>query len=230
MCTLEKRGPVYLLTLTGATEHRLNPTLISSLHSAITQIKSDPKSPSALVIAGEGKFFSNGFDLEWARKSFSDRGPLLSSLLKQTISSLLSLPMPTVAAVTGHAAAAGMILALSLDYVVMRSDRGFLYLSETDIGLEIPDYFVAIVGSRIPKGKGMRDALLASKKITAKEGVEMGVVDLAVEGEMETVEAAVKLAAELAGKGWDGEVYARNRMAMLPEVCRSLGIPPAAKL
>ncbi|ONK59883.1 uncharacterized protein A4U43_C08F11940 [Asparagus officinalis] len=92
-----------------------------------------------------------------------------------------------------------MTLALSLDYVVMRSDRGFLYLSETDIGLEIPDYFVAIVGSRIPKGKGMRDALLASKKISAKEGVEMGVVDLAVEGERETVEAAVKLAAELAG-------------------------------
>lgn len=236
MCTVEKRGQVYLLTLTGATEHRLNPALFASIRSALARIKSEsesnsnPQSRSALVIAAQGKFFSNGFDLDWARLSFSDRGPLLSSLLKHTISDLLSLPMPTVAAVTGHASAAGMILALSLDYVVMRSDRGFLYLSETDIGLVLPDYFVAVLKSKLSSSKGVRDAVLASRKIKAAEAVEMGMVDRAVPGAEVTVEAAAELAEELAGRGWDGEVYAKNRMAMLPEICGMVGILPPSKL
>jgi hypothetical protein len=44
--------------------------------------------------------------------------------------------MPTVAAVTGHAAAAGCALALAHDSVVMRASRGFLYMSEVDAGIK----------------------------------------------------------------------------------------------
>ncbi|CAL1371350.1 unnamed protein product [Linum trigynum] len=49
--------------------------------------------------------------------------------------------MPTVAVIQGHAAAAGFTLALSHDYVFVRSDRGVLYMSEVDLGLPFPDYF-----------------------------------------------------------------------------------------
>ncbi|KAK6933207.1 hypothetical protein RJ641_036101 [Dillenia turbinata] len=49
------------------------------------------------------------------------------------ITEFLSLPMPTITAVTGHAATVGFIFALTHDYIVMRKDRGFLYFRELNI-------------------------------------------------------------------------------------------------
>jgi Delta3-Delta2-enoyl-CoA isomerase len=147
MCTLEKRGRVLILTLTGPGEHRLGPDLISSLRSALATARSDPTA-AALVTAGEGRFFSNGLDLAWAQNS-SEGLSTLVSLVKPLIADLISLPMPTVAAVTGHAAAAGMMLALAHDYVYMRGDRGVFYMSELDIGLPFPDYFMALMRAKI---------------------------------------------------------------------------------
>ncbi|KAL8208838.1 hypothetical protein R6Q57_008250 [Mikania cordata] len=54
----------------------------------------------------------------------------MANLFKDVVADLISLPMPTIAAVTGHAAAAGLLLAISNDYVLMRRDRGVLYMSE----------------------------------------------------------------------------------------------------
>ncbi|KAI8566408.1 hypothetical protein RHMOL_Rhmol02G0037900 [Rhododendron molle] len=58
----------------------------------------------------------------------------LSELYGPVVADFVSLPMPTIAAVTGHAAAAGLMLPLSHDYVLMRGDRGVMYLSELDWG------------------------------------------------------------------------------------------------
>ncbi|KAK1275925.1 hypothetical protein QJS04_geneDACA000877 [Acorus gramineus] len=117
MCTLEKRGKVFHLILTGPDEqHRLNPTTIDSIRSALAQIRSDSTPGSALVTSSDGRFFSNGFDLAWASSpSAGGSDPAVArrrlghmvSLFSPLVADLLSLPMPTIAAVTGHAAAAG---------------------------------------------------------------------------------------------------------------------------
>lgn len=147
MCSLQKRGNLFILTLTGDDQHRLNPTLISTLRSHLSQAKSQSTRGSALVTLAEGKFFSNGFDLEWAQKITSSADEAYKKLLEMVelfrpvVKDLMELPMPTIAAITGHAAAAGMVLALSHDHVFMRRDRGVMYMSEVDIGLPLPDYF-----------------------------------------------------------------------------------------
>ena len=50
----------------------------------------------------------------------------------------------------------GLILALGHDYVLMRRDRGFLYMSEVDLAITLPDYFSALVRSKI----GCRDIMV----------------------------------------------------------------------
>ncbi|THU54617.1 hypothetical protein C4D60_Mb10t27010 [Musa balbisiana] len=227
MCRVEKRGRVYLLTLAGTDEHRLNPALLDSIRSAIAGVRSDAAASggsAALVVAAEGKFFSNGFDLAWARVSPSDRAPLMVPALQRTIADLLSLPMPTIAAVTGHAAAAGCFLALSHDYVVMRADRGFLYMSEIDIGLPITENIMAVLRAKIADPRTRRDLLLRGKRMTASEAAARGIVDRAVEGAAETVEAAVAMGEELAARNWDGEVYASIRKGAFHEACRGIGV------
>ncbi|KAG5560313.1 hypothetical protein RHGRI_003566 [Rhododendron griersonianum] len=88
-----------------------------------------------------GKYFSNGFDTAWAQSAAARGGGTaydhlvkLSELYGPVVADFVSLPMPTIAAVTGHAAAAGLMLPLSHDYVLMKGDRGVMYFSELDWG------------------------------------------------------------------------------------------------
>ncbi|KAG5533431.1 hypothetical protein RHGRI_027559 [Rhododendron griersonianum] len=219
MCTLEKRGSVFILTLTGLNEHRLNPALLDSIQSALHRVRSESSSSTALITTAHGKFFSNGYDLAWAKTADTNhRLKLMDSKLRSLIADLISLPVPTIAAVTGHASAAGFILALSHDYVLMRKDRGFLYMSELDIGLPIAAWFVAVIRSKIGSPAARREVLLRAAKLTAEKAAELGVVEAVEGGAEETVAAAVRLGEELVGMRWDGHAYGQIRMAVFADL------------
>ncbi|CAH1412319.1 unnamed protein product [Lactuca virosa] len=233
MCTLEKRGNIFFLTLTGdgSDEHRLNPTLISSIRSALSDAKSQSTHGTALITVAEGKFFSNGFDLGWA-KSASGGSPSeavnllrhMVELFKDVVADFISLPMPTIAAVTGHAAAAGLMLAMSHDYVLMSRHRGILYMSEVDIGMTLPEYVTVLMRSKVAKPDVRRDVLLRGVRVKAEEAVAKGLIDAAYDNREKTVEGGVRLAEELTKKKWDGEVYAEIRKSLYPELCGVLGL------
>ncbi|XP_004497837.1 enoyl-CoA delta isomerase 2, peroxisomal-like [Cicer arietinum] len=226
MCTLEKRGSLFILTLTSHDDeqHRLNPTLLSSILTAISKVNSQATVGSALVTTAHGRFFCNGFDFRYAQAAGSQseariRLRRMSDSLRPVIAALFSLPMPTVAAVSGHAAAAGLILAMAHDYVLMRSDRGVLYMPEVDLGITVPDYFAAVVTAKIGPAMALRDVLLRGMKVRAKEAVEMGIVNTAHDSEDGTVEAAMRMGEELARKKWVGDVYGEIRKRLYPQVC-----------
>ncbi|XP_022746653.1 enoyl-CoA delta isomerase 1, peroxisomal-like [Durio zibethinus] len=224
MCTLEKRGNLFILTLTGEDEHRLNPIRIDSIRSALNRIRSDPTSHSGsvLITTAHGKFFSNGYDLAWAGSS-PDKICLMSSKLRALINDLISFPMPTIAAITGHACAAGLILALSHDYIVMRKDRGFLYMSEMNIGMKFPAWFVTVISCKIGDAAVRREVVLKAEKLTAEQGVERRIVTAAYDSAEETMKGAVELGEKLAEKGWNGEVYSENRKVLYKDVLDKLG-------
>ncbi|XP_050385501.1 enoyl-CoA delta isomerase 1, peroxisomal [Argentina anserina] len=222
MCTLEKKGEVFILTLTGPGEHRLNPTLLDAIQSALNQVRAAATSSSvALITTAHGKFFSNGYDLDWAG-SDKVRGELMTSKLRSIVADYISLPLPTIAAVTGHACAAGFILARCHDYVVMRKDRGFIYMSEMDIALVIPAWFHALVKNKVGSATAVRDLMLRADKVKAAVAVEKGIIDLAVDGAEETVEAAVRMGEEFARRKWKGHVYAQIRMGLMVEVLEEI--------
>ncbi|KAL1200051.1 Enoyl-CoA delta isomerase 2, peroxisomal [Cardamine amara subsp. amara] len=230
MCTLEKRGDLFFLTLTGDDEHRFHPNTIASILSLLEQAKSQSTRGSVLITTGHGKFFSNGFDLAWALSDGSktvaaNRLDQMVVSFKPVVAAILDLPMPTIAALNGHAAAAGLMLALSHDYVFMRKDRGVLYMSEVNIGLSMPDYFAAMVRAKIGTSTARRELLLSGKKIRGEEAVALGIVDSAAyDSEGGVVEASVRLGEKLAAKKWSGEVYASIRKSLYPELCEILGL------
>ncbi|XP_050374928.1 enoyl-CoA delta isomerase 2, peroxisomal-like [Argentina anserina] len=239
MCTLEKRGNIFFLTLTGAgdadDEHRLGLPVISSLLTALSDAASQSTRGSVLITTARGKFFSNGFDLAWAQSSGDASSALRQMVVafKPVVAALLSLPMPTVAALPGHAAAAGFLLALSHDYVTMRGDRGVLYMSEVDLGLGLPDYFAAAFRAKIGSVSARRDILQRGMKVGGEEAVRMGIVDSAHESAEAAVEAAVRMAEKLGERKWKGDVYAEIRMSLYPELCAEVGLSkavPKAKL
>ncbi|KAL0725736.1 hypothetical protein Bca4012_040335 [Brassica carinata] len=230
MCTLEKRGDLFLLTLTGDDEHRFHPDTTASVLSLLEQAKSQSTRGSVLITTAHGKFFSNGFDLAWAQSAGSQTGAVnrmhqMVESFKPVVAALFDLPMPTIAALNGHAAASGLMFALSHDYVFMRNDRGVLYMSEVDLGLPLPDYFAAMFAAKIGTSIARRELLLSGKKIGGEEAVGLGIVDSAAHDSAEgVVEATVSLGESLAGKKWNGEVYASIRKSLYPGVCAMLGL------
>lgn len=143
---------------------------------------------------------------------------------KPVVAEMISLPMPTVAAVQGHAAAAGFLLALSHDYILIRSDKGVLYMSEIDIGLSLPDYFAAAFRAKLHAVSARRDVLLRGAKLKGEEAVRMGIVDAAYDSEGSLAAAAMRLAEELASRKWKGDTYKEIRTSLYPDLCGVLGL------
>ncbi|XP_030939974.1 enoyl-CoA delta isomerase 2, peroxisomal-like [Quercus lobata] len=186
-------------------QYHFSLTLIETLIFALSQVKSQAVHGSALITIAHGKFFSNGFDLAWAQSVGSssdavDRLHHLVASFKLVASALLSLPMPIIAALPSHAATAGFLLVLSHDYVLMRHNRGVLYMSEVDIGLTFP-YFTALMRSKIGFTLTRRDILLAGRKVKGEEAVRMGIMDSAAHDSEE--------------REWNGEVYAEIRARLV---------------
>ncbi|GFQ03667.1 carnitinyl-coa dehydratase [Phtheirospermum japonicum] len=218
MCTLDKRGDLFILTITGDDEHRLNPTLIDSIRAALSRAKSESESmggPTALITTAQ--------DPDPVRTQAQARPKAMTKKFRLLVAELISLPMPTIAAVTGHASAGGFMLALSHDYLLMRKDRGFLYMSELDIKYKIPNWLNLLMKNKMGPPKIWRDVVLRAEKITAAVGVEWGIVESAHDTAERTVGAAVRLGMDLVSRKWDGKVYADNRMTVFGDVLAALG-------
>ncbi len=129
---VERSGEVAIVRL-QAGENRFNPENLDALAAALDEIENAEGGPSPLVLTGEGKFFSNGLDLEWMSAAPSGEPERVLARVHALLARMLSFPSFTVAAINGHAFAAGGMLALACDQRVMRADRGFFCLPEVDL-------------------------------------------------------------------------------------------------
>jgi enoyl-CoA hydratase/carnithine racemase len=143
---IEYDGVVTVVAMTHD-DNRLHPALISELGSVLDELQSS-EGPAALVLTGSGKFFSNGLDLEYMAANPEEAERILLGV-HALLGRLLGLDLPTVAAVNGHAFAAGAMLALAFDQAVIREDRGFFCLPEAELGLPFTPGMTALIRTRL---------------------------------------------------------------------------------
>jgi Delta3-Delta2-enoyl-CoA isomerase len=199
MIELEQRGDVRVLHMRND-ENRFNWDSIRALHAALDEVEA-VEGPVALVTTGEGKFFSNGLDLDWLMAGSQEETAGFIPEVHRLLGRVLGFPAVTVAAVNGHAFAGGGMLAVAHDYVVMREDRGYWCLPEVDLGLPLTPGMYAVVAAHVPR-RTMRDAALTGRRYSGPEALAAGVVDeIAADGDV--LDRAVARAAELAGKNRD---------------------------
>lgn len=178
-------------------ENRFNPDTLDGLEAALDQVEKID-GPAALVLTGEGKFFSNGLDLEWLGGAEDDGRRQTLSRVYGLFSRLLQFPAPTVSAINGHVFAGGAMMALACDWRVMREDRGYFCFPEADIGLVFVPGMNAMITDKLTP-TAARDTMLTGRRFGAAECLEMGVVDATVP-EQDVIEVAAGLVEPLAGK------------------------------
>ena len=153
--------------------------MIAALDAAFAQL-GDDDSVRVIVLAGEGKHFSAGADLQWMQRASTasqewnlDDARRFAAMLAR----IDACPKPTVARIQGAALGGGVGLACACD-VAVAADRATFAVSEARFGIlpaAIGPYVVNAVGKR----QARRLALTATR-IGAAEALAIGLVQQVV--------------------------------------------------
>ena len=199
MITLEKKDSIYFLSM-DAEENRWNTTFVREIAEALDEIEND-EGPGALITSSTNpKFFSNGLDLDWmqAPENYPDGGDreVFGEEFMYLMGRMITLPIPTVCAINGHAFGAGFMFALSHDIRIMREDRGFLCANEMQLGLPIPRPELALFKHKVP-ANAFFETVQLSKRWTGSDALNAGIIQ-GVSSLEELPEVAQNKATELA--------------------------------
>src|SRR5262249_33958240 len=120
--------------------------LLDEIVAALRELQDDP--PAALVLAGREGFFSAGADLKAVPGYGPDEQRRMVAGINEMALSAYSLPFPVVGAITGHAIAGGLVLALCTDLRVA-SDAGRYGLTEVKVGVPYPQAAIGVVRAEL---------------------------------------------------------------------------------
>jgi enoyl-CoA hydratase/carnithine racemase len=221
MIEAERRGDITILRMDDG-ENRFNPDNLDSLEAAFDDIDAS-EGPAAIVLTGTGKFFSNGLDLEWMGAAPEGEPQKVVVRTQALLARMLVSPVAIVGAINGHAFAAGAMLALACDQLVMREDRGFFCLPEVDINIPFTPGMSALIRARLST-RTAREAMLTGRRYGGHEALEAGIVD-DIAAEVDVMTRAAVRAGELAGK--DRGVVAAIKSEMYGPVVEKLRDLPA---
>lgn len=169
-------GHVVELVLDRPEAHNaLSTAMARELAKATGQLAADRDVRAVVLSSASEKAFCVGADLK-ERHSYSD-----ADLLRQrphfqaAFGGVLTLPMPTIAAVSGYALGGGLEFALSCDLIVA-DDTAVLGLPEVTVGLIPGGGGTQLLSRRIGSARAA-DVIFTGRRIDVAEAERLGLVD-----------------------------------------------------
>ncbi len=136
---------VAVVTIDDGKANAITGQVLEDLHGALTRAEEEAR---AVVIAGREGRFSAGFDLATMTASVESMRTLVVDGAR-LLMRLYGLGLPTVAACTGHALAAGALVLLSSDHRVGADGPFKIGLNEVSIGMALPVFAVELARERL---------------------------------------------------------------------------------
>jgi enoyl-CoA hydratase/carnithine racemase len=188
MLEIIDHGDIREIRLSRPPANAINPQLAESLDQALTDAST---SAGAVVVSGSPGMFSAGLDVPELmgldRGQFSTYWEGFINMLKN----IALMPVPIVFAMTGHAPAGGIVLALFGDYRIMPRGPFKTGLNETQIGLVAPPVAQQALIRNI--GPKMAERILVAGEImTAERALAIGLVDELAEDPAAVVSRAIE--------------------------------------
>ena len=191
---LEITDDVAVLSL-GDDENRFSPEWLADVNGFLDRIESGEA--KALVTTGSGKFYSNGLDLDWLA-AHGDQHEWYVDQVQRLLARVLVAPVPTVAAVNGHAFGAGSMLGIAHDFRIMRADRGYYCFPEVDIHIPFTPGMAALIQAKLTPAAAL-EAMTTGRRYGGTDAEAIGLVT-ATAPEDKLTAMAVDLVSGLKGK------------------------------
>ncbi len=195
MPSITRDGPIWTLNL-GDDENRFGPEWLTAVEKHLDELEADTDA-AALITIGSGKFYSNGLDLDWLGQHLDEYTSYVDRV-HALFARVLTLPVPTVAALNGHAFGAGAMLAIAHDYRIMRDDRGYLCFPEVDIHIPFTPGMSSLITSKLTPRTAVT-AMTTGHRYPGPQALQDGLVD-AVAGLDDLHTGAADIVRPLAGK------------------------------
>lgn len=198
LISLEKEGPLALVTLTNPPMNVLHPQMVAELDDCFTALADDPEVVVA-IIAGQGeRAFCAGFDIKEFPNIMAPGGAeALATKLHQGLSKITHLGKPTIAAVNGLALGGGLEVAMACDLRIVAANA---QLGQPEIKLGL---FPGAGGTqRLPRlvGAGIaKELMYIGDPIRADEAYRIGLANRVVPAG-EALSAARQMGHTIAGR------------------------------
>jgi enoyl-CoA hydratase len=193
---VRREGRVGILTLNRPKVlNALNRTLMSEVTAAMADFSKD-SGIYAIVVHGEGRAFSAGFDMKESAQRATTEIADWRAVLEADFDFIMQFwdcPKPTVAAVHGYCLAGAFELALACDVTVAAEGTRF--------GEPEPRFGSGIIAMLLPWAVGPKATkellLTGTDKVDARRALEMGIINHVVPAG-EEVEKALAIANDIA--------------------------------
>jgi enoyl-CoA hydratase/carnithine racemase len=180
----------------------INEKVVDELSTCFKQL-ADDSTVKAIILTGEGKFFTFGFDIPEFLGYPKDDFIRYLTKFTDLYTYLFVYPKPVIAALNGHTVAGGCMLAISCDYRIMVPEKAKIALNEINFGSSLFAGSVEIMKLLIGQRKA-ETAVYSGAMYSPEEALELGLIDRIVSpDELET--EARKMAEEYASK--DGAAF-----------------------
>jgi enoyl-CoA hydratase/carnithine racemase len=173
----------------------LSTAMAQEIATATSELAADRSLRVVVVSSASEKAFCVGADLK-ERNSFRDDDLAAQrAVFRAAFGGVLSLPMPTVAAVHGFALGGGFELALSCDLIV-GDETAVVGLPEVTVGVIPGGGGTQLLARRAGAGRAA-DLVFTGRRVDVEEALAMGLVDRRVATGQDRA-AAVELASTIA--------------------------------
>lgn len=206
--TLTREGPVAVVVVDDGKANALRASLLQELSDALDLV--ERSDAAALVIAGRPGFYSGGLDLKLLPTLSTVEKNETFHLFGRLMVRVFGSPIPTVAAMTGHAIAGGALLALACDVRVAAAEGGRFGLTEVPLGLPLPTFGLALARAAVPAHL-LTEVCLHGRVYGLAEAAERGIVEAVVPADR-VVEAAIGRAVELAKVPAEAYAVTKDRL------------------
>lgn len=145
-----------------------------------------------IILTGIGRYFSGGFDLrEFTTFSGPDAIVDWFKFEEALLLKLFRCKKPVIAAINGHATAAGMIVAMACDYrIAIDNPKTRIGMTEIKIGLALTPAEAGLMRWGLDTEKNYRDVIFKGELISVNESVDRGIFDELVADEAALIAAS----------------------------------------
>jgi enoyl-CoA hydratase/carnithine racemase len=175
---------ILIAVLTDGKTNSIDFETLKQIDACVEKVNTDDNI-KGLVLTGEGKFFSSGFNLPMFL-GFKDVDEAVDffNQEEEMLVNYFMCKKPVVCAMNGHSAAAGMIFAMASDYrIVADHPKIKLGMSEIKIGLPLTLAQSQIMRFGLDTDKKFRDVMYFGEMFGPEKSKDLGLVDEVVGGE-----------------------------------------------